>query len=342
MKKLTCLLITILIAISCVFVSPVGEISLINTFLDDQFVVSLAFEDDGTAWAGIIRDQYGLVKINPDGSTEIFDHTNSCLVDSANIWDMDVDSEGNLWILNEGLLRYDGSSFTKWDTINDGQLIILAYNQSLAIDGNDNIWCIATNPYINCLNFHLICFDGENFTTYEPLSLSCGTSFPVTDIAIDKMDNKWLSFRSYNEALVFLKFGDGEWTAFDTTDIGFSPYQISDLEFDSDNNLWFNDDITFSSMHYQDHTGLYCFDGENEAIGFGDNHLISEICIDDGDNVWITGLSPRLGVFDMNHKWAVDDSDDVGFCRVMEKAPNGDMWLGTSTGIKVYRYCQAK
>jgi ligand-binding sensor domain-containing protein len=342
MKKIITLLLVIILSVSCIINFTAGSIHLVDTLLEGQFVVSLAFDSDGTAWAGIIRDQYGLVKINPDGSTEIFDHTNSCLVDSANIWDMDIDSEGNLWMLNEGLIRYDGDTFTKWDTINDGQLIILAYNHSLAIDGNDNIWCIATNPYINCLNFQLICFDGENFTAYEPSSLSCGTSFPVTDIAIDKLDNKWLSFRSYNEALVFLKFGEGEWTAFDTTDIGFAPYQISDIEFDSDNNLWFNDDITYSSMYYEDHVGLYCFDGENVAIGFGSNHLISEICIDNADNVWFSGFSPHLGVLDMNHKWAVDDSDDVGFCRVMEMGPNGDMWLGTSTGIMIYRYSQAK
>jgi ligand-binding sensor domain-containing protein len=95
-------------------------------------------------------------------------------------------------------------------------------------------------------------------------------------------------------------------------------------------------------MHYDGHPGLYCFDGENEAVGFGDNLLISEIGIDNADNVWFAGLSPRLGILDINHKWAIDDSDDVGFCRVMEMGPNGDMWLGTSTGIMIYRYSETK
>jgi ligand-binding sensor domain-containing protein len=74
----------------------------------------------------------------------------------------------------------------------------------------------------------------------------------------------------------------------------------------------------------------------------GETYYISEIAIDDNDNIWVTGLNPRLAVFDMNKRWVRDESDDVSFCRVMEKAPNGDMWLGTSEGIKVYRYCQTK
>lgn len=341
MKKLNLCLI-VLLTISCNLFNPVGDIQLIDTLLDGQFVVSLAFEDDGTAWAGIIRDQYGLVKINTDGNTEIFDHTNSCLKDSMNIWDMDVDSEGNLWMLNDGLIRYDGNTFTKWDTINDGQLIILAYDQSLAIDGNDNIWCAATNPYINCLNIKLVSFDGSDFTVHEPAALNCGTIHTLSDIAIDKMNNPWFSFRNYNESLVFLKYAEGEWTAYDTSDIGYNPYNLTDIEFDSENNLWFNDDITFSSMHYEDHPGLYCFDGEHQAEGYGEMQLISQLSVDKNDNVWVTGLLPRLGVLNINYKWTIDNSDDIGFCRVMEKAPNGNMWLGTSTGIMIYRYSQVK
>ena len=77
-------------------------------------------------------------------------------------------------------------------------------------------------------------------------------------------------------------------------------------------------------------------------MSFGENQYISEIGIDDDDNIWVAGLLPRLAVLDINHKWVIDNSDDVGFCRVMEMGPNGDMWLGTSTGILVYRYCHAK
>ncbi len=336
MKKLSLLLI-ILLTISCNLFTSVGEIQLIDTILDDKFVVSLAFEDDGTAWAGIIRNQYGLVKINPDGSTEIFDHTNSCLVDSANIWDMDVDSDGNLWMLNEGLVRYDGHIFTKWDTINDSQLIILAYNQSLAIDGNDNIWCVATNPYINCPNIKLVCFDGEDFTVHEPEPLNCGTIYSVADIAIDKMDNAWFSFHSYNQEFVFMRYAEGEWTTFDTSDVGFSTYQVSDIEFDSDNNLWFIDDYLISSLYIPKRPTLCFFNGETQATSVIKDAYISEIAIDDHDNVWVSGASPNLGLYN-GKNWVYCNNDDAVFSREMKLNPNGDMWLAISTGIRVYRY----
>lgn len=339
MKKLSLCLI-ILLTISCNLFKPSGEIQLVDTFLDDQFVVSLAFEDDGTAWAGIIRDQYGLVKINPDGSTEIFDHTNSCLVDSANIWDMDVDSDGNLWILNEGLVRYDGHVFTKWDTINDGQLIILAYNQSLAIDENDNIWCVATNPYINCPNIKLLCFDGEDFTVHEPAPLTCYTISSVADIAIDKMNNAWFSFNDYHGDLVFLKYNGSEWTSFDTSDVGYSPYNLTDIEFDSDNNLWFNDDFLYSSIAQHGQAALFVFDQVKRATPISGAEYISSLYIDLNDNVWVSGFLPNLAVYNDTEWTLLDNEEAIPFCRDIDMDSNGDIWYATSLGIKVFRYIE--
>ena len=340
MKKITMFLIVLLMVISCIFISPPGAISLQDTLLDDQFIVSLAFEDDGTTWAGIIRDQYGLVKINPDGSSEIFDHTNSCLHDSSNIWEIEIDSQGKVWMLNDdGLICYNGDTFTRFDSI-DNYNIPRAYENLLAIDNDDNIWLIGYNPMVNCPTQRIFSFDGNEFTSYEPNGINLDQCNSIEDIELDRSGNVWFSFHRGDP--VFLKFDVSEWAAYDSSDIGFAPYNISDIEFDSDNNLWFNDDYTFSSIAYLPQHSLYVFDGENEAVGFGDNLLISEIGVDNADNVWFTGLSPRLGILDMNQKWVIDNSDDVGYCRVMEIGPNGDMWVGTSDGIMIYRYSQTK
>ncbi|MFA6617797.1 MAG: hypothetical protein WCT23_01865 [Candidatus Neomarinimicrobiota bacterium] len=339
MKKLSLCLIVLLI-ISCNLFISGGSIQLVNTILVDQFVVSLAFEDDGTTWAGIIRDQYGLVKINPDGSTEIFDHTNSCLVDLANIWDMDVDSDGNLWMLNEGLVRYNGHVFTKWDTINEGQLIVLAYNQSLVIDENDNIWCVATNPYINCPNIKLISFDGNDFTVHEPSQLNSGTIYSVTDIAIDKMNNAWFSFNDYHGDLVFLKYNGSKWTSFDTSDVGYSPYNITDIEFDSENNLWFNDDFSYSSIAKHNQAALFVFDKENKATSISGSEFISSLYIDVNDNLWVSGFLPNLAVYN-DGKWTfLDNEEAIPFCSDINVDNNGDIWYATSLGIKVFRYIE--
>ncbi len=340
MKKVTMFLIVLLMVISCVFISPTGNISLQDTLLDNQFIVSLAIEDDGTAWAGIIRDQYGLVRINSNGSMEIFDHTNSCLKDSANIWEIEIDNQGKIWMLNEGLVcYYNGGVFTRYDSI-DNFYIPRVFTGSLAIDDDDNIWFIGYNPWVNCPTQKIFCFDGISIIGYEPNGMNLDQCPSITDIEVDPFGNVWFSF--YRGDPVFLKYDGSEWTSYDSSDIGFAPYNITDIEFDSDNNLWFNDDYTFSSVAYNVQPALYIFDGENEAMSFGENQYISEIGIDDDDNIWVAGLLPRLAVLDINHKWVIDNSDDVGFCRVMEMGPNGDMWLGTSTGILVYRYCHAK
>lgn len=341
MKRISVFCLVLILFTSCVFVVPPGELSLQSTLLDDQFIVSLAFENDGTAWAGIIRDQYGLVRIDPDGSTEIFDHTNSCLHDSANVWDIDIDSQGKVWMLNDdGLICYDGDTFTRYDSI-DGFYIPKSFDNLLAIDNDDKVWLIGYNPWVDCPTQRIFSFDGENFTSYEPNGINLDLCYnTINDIEIDRLGNIWFAF--HRGEPVFLKYDGSDWTSYDTEDIGFEPYRISNIEFDSDNNLWFNDDITLSSMHYEDHPGLYCFDGEHQAEGFGDMNLVSQLSVDDNDNVWVTGLFPRLGVLNINHKWTTDVSDDVGFCRVMEMGPNGDMWIGTSTGIMIYRYLMAK
>ncbi|GEM_PF-1263354 len=329
-----------LLLVSCIINPPAGTISLQDTLLDGQFVVSLATEADGTAWAGIIRDQYGLVKINSDGSTEVFDHTNSCLKDSANIWDIDIDSQGRVWMLNDnGLICYDGDTFTRYDSI-DNYYIPKAYTGALAIDDEDNVWFIGYNPWVNCPTQMIFSFNGEDFISCEPNGMDLDLCSAITDIEIDGAGNVWFSFHRGDP--VFLKYDGSKWTSYDSSDIGFTPYNISDIEFDSDNNLWFNDDYTFSSIAYNEQPALYIFDGQNEAVAFGEDQYISEIGIDDGDNIWITGLSPRLGILDMNHKWVIDNSNDVGFCRVMEMDSNGDMWIGTSDGIYIYRYSQTK
>ena len=326
--------------VSCLIVFPPGELNYRDTLLEDQFVVSLAIEDDGTAWAGIIRDQYGLIKINTDGSTEIFDHTNSCLHDSSNIWDMDIDSQGRVWMLNDdGLVCYDGDTFMRYDSLDDGY-IPRAHENFLEIDNNDKIWFIGYNIYVNCPAQKIFCFDGSDFTSYVPNGTGMDQSYSYTDIKVDNSGNVWFSFNRGDP--VFLKYDGSEWTSYDSSDIGFAPYKVSDIEFDSDNNLWFNDDYTFSSIAYNKQPSLYVFDGQNEAVPFGENHFISEISVDADDNIWICGLVPRLGVLDVNQKWVTDNSDNIGYCRVMEMDPNGDMWLGTSEGIKVYRYCQTK
>jgi streptogramin lyase len=261
-------------------------------------------------------------------------------VDSANIWEIEIDSQGKIWMLNEGLVCYDDSTFTRYDTINE-MYIPISFENSMTIDNDDNVWFLATNPSINCPNFNIYSFDGDEFTSYDPVVLNTCTGFSVSDIEVDQQGSIWFSF-SYANNPIFVKYDGSEWTSYDTTAIGFSPRKIFDMEFDSENTLWFNDDYTFCSTYYHNQPGLYSFDGEHEAVPYGEKYYISEISVDNDDNIWVTGLSPRLGILDMNHKWVIDNSNDVGFCRVMEMDSNGDMWLGTSDGIYIYRYSQTK
>jgi len=341
MKKVLILSAVIVLLVSCIINIPPGTINQVDTLLDDQFVVSLAIGEDGTAWAGIIRDQYGLVKINPDGSTEIFDHTNSCLKDSANILDIDFDSEGNLWMLNDGLVCYDGSTFTRIDSVEDNYKLVSIWSKMM-IDDNDNIWVTAFDTSQDGSSLGIYSYNGEAFQKHEPTSLNSHSYIRITDIENDNSNNIWFSINGYHSQVVFLKYDGNNWTDYDTSDIGYNPYNITNIDFDSDDNLWFNDDFLFSSIAYHGQAALFMYDKRNEAIPVAGNEYISAICIDENDRVWASGFLPNLSVFD-NGKWVSLNNDEaIPLCREMKFDENDDLWYVSSTGIMIYRYFQVK
>lgn len=111
--------------------------------------LNLVQDDGGTLWAGTSN---GLVGIDP------VTLASKVAEPRVSIWDLDIDSEGNIWVATNGrgLWRYDGQEYTYYnsensDLANDFVWLVLAAE-------NGHIWA-GHNQGIDRL-------DGTNFTHY--------------------------------------------------------------------------------------------------------------------------------------------------------------------------------
>lgn len=136
-----------------------------------------------------------------DGSNWInFNPTNSS-IPSANVIDLDFDSQGNLWVATlNGLGKFDGSNWTVYRDTNSG----LPTNALTNVEANsDTIW-------IGTQNSGVVKYDGQNWVTYNTQnsglpndSNSVLPSNTINAIASDKLGNTWIGTNSgiaiYNE-----------------------------------------------------------------------------------------------------------------------------------------------
>jgi hypothetical protein len=104
-----------------------------------------------------------------------------------------IDSEGNKWMLSDGLVKFDGKDWTVYNTSNSG---LPANGVTLSLDDADNKW-IGTSK-------GLVKFDGKDWTVYT--TSNSGMPFyknsnNVDAIAIDRAGNKWIGNSDGNLAV---------------------------------------------------------------------------------------------------------------------------------------------
>ena len=215
MKKLFLFLFIVISFQSC---EKYGNSStFVNTdfnrkILDGYFVKSIAFDKLGNAWIGTFKQ--GLIKYSSTG-TVVYNSSNSVIPDSAVIQDIAVDSKNNIWIGCEGLIKYDGNSFTFFNTKNTPMPEDLV--GSVAVDSKDNIW------FTSC-RFRqggIVKYDGLNWTVYTPDNSALPANF-VGSIAVDKNDNVWLALSEIVNNASLVKISNNSWTTYTGNDLGFS------------------------------------------------------------------------------------------------------------------------
>ena len=132
-------------------------------------------------WVGTLG--YGLFKIVGD-SIEKYDFNDLSIL-SHDIFDIDVDGNGDVWLVIEGdgLVQFDGSSWTIFDTSNSA--IVNNDPTKIAIDHLNNIW-------IGGFNYGgLSYFDKSNFTHYLYSNQDIPTS-NIRQMKVDSKNNLWM------------------------------------------------------------------------------------------------------------------------------------------------------
>ncbi|MEA3391418.1 MAG: two-component regulator propeller domain-containing protein [Candidatus Marinimicrobia bacterium] len=339
MKKLSLFLLIIFIPLSCALFDPpvpeVEDITFIQQILDGYFVVSIAFEDDGTAWLGTLGGGYGpgLIKYETNGTTTIYDHTNSIINDSTTIRDIEVDKDGNVWIGNDGLICFDGNDFTRYSLLNENTHLNRV--MSIASDSEGKVWFASWNLLNSGVRTGgLVSFYQDEFTVYTPDNSGLN-EYASYDIEIDNNDNIWLA---QNSSLV--KFNGNTWTTYGSDDLGFEPFMICDIDITSQNTVVGIIDYTgFSGGMMFPSTGkptLFSFDGINSQNVLTDSVFFQSLTVDEQDRIWCPNFHNLRVYNSRNLQLESIAPDNIGIFAIKE-SPLGEIWMGSGDGVYIYQ-----
>jgi len=304
--------------------------------LDGYFVTSIAFDSHGTAWIGTHKQ--GLIKYS-SGNATYYNSSNSTFPDTSVIWDIEVDSKDNVWIGGDALTKYDGNSFTSFNSKNSK--IPEDWIYCIAVDSKDNIW------FTSCRSGKggIVKYDGINWTVYTPANSILPVNY-VKSIAIDKNDIIWLALQEKVNHAYLVKISNDDWSIISNKDLGFTPYWFCKIQCDSKNKLCGAIDY---SLYWQSENPsgpqAFTYDGVNAIqLQFDTNSDIFTFTIDNNDHYWCTGLFYKsdnqilqtvIAIYNGN-KWITDYitlKDKSIFCS--EESLDNKIWIGTGDGIYI-------
>lgn len=293
--------------------------------LDKVFVTAIAFDDHNNAWIGTFKN--GLIKYNSK-ETVFYNLKNSCINDTVAIQDIKVDSKGNVWIGNTGLIKYDGKTFTSYNSHNSK--IPNDYVSSISIDTKDNVW------FTSCTfrQGGVVKYDGKNFNVFT----SANSKLPfnlVQSITIDKNDNVWLAAAGGVGKACLVKISNKDWTIYNDKELGFSPYYFGNIEVNSKNVIYGSIDYSLSSSRGSERACIFTFDGYKSQILKTDKYIGYKLLkIDNEDRAWCSHGS-TCSVYDGN-KWTIlSETTKSGGAFVVEQAKDNKIWIGTGSGIYI-------
>ncbi len=296
-----------------------------NQILDGYFVKSIAFDKQGNAWIGTFKQ--GLIKYNSSG-TIVYNSGNSIISDTCVIYDIAVDSKNNVWIACDGLIKFDGTDFTHFNSANTP--IPEDFISSIAIDSKDNIWFSSSR----FRQGGIVKYNNSDWTVYTPDNADLPVNF-VQSIAIDKNDNVWLALNEIVNEAYLVKISGDNWTIYTSTDLGFKPYYFGNIQINSQNQLCGAIDYSLSSMFTNNGPQVFIFDGTStEKLQYDSISNIKFITVDNEDNIWC-GAYGGYAVFN-GEKWLIDDSsfkEESVFA--IEQSPENKIWIGTGDGIYI-------
>jgi hypothetical protein len=142
---------------------------------------------------------------------------------------VEKDAQGNLWLgTTKGVQRFDGATFTTFNTTNSG--LVNNAVRAIAVAQNGVIW-IGTSDGLSK-------FDGKTWTNYTTQNSSI-TSNNVTSVAVEKGGVVWLAHNEYQKLPAVSSFDGTTWKSFNRDNSGLTADYIIDVAVDNNNVKWF-------------------------------------------------------------------------------------------------------
>ena len=248
----------------------------------------------------------------------------------ANIDIIQTDQSGNVWMANgfqsSGLIKYDGNSFTTYNTQNSP----LPYDliSGIAVDLNNNIWIMDGMKDITP-QIYLVEFDGNNNWFQLPGNFGYQTRGDLA--GIDSSGNIWTASEFKLTRVNTITHDTVEWSQ-----TGLGQY-VTQVKSDFKGNIW----IAGAMAGWG---GLVKFDGQDFTYF---NYPAISLAVDDQKNLWVGTenlLQDTLKILKYDGiNWTEITSEnsplpDAFRILNLEFDKKGNLWIATSdSGIAVYK-----
>jgi ligand-binding sensor domain-containing protein len=324
MKKLSLFLIVSLVMFSCSVHEPVSDLELVDHILRNNSIWSMAFESNGTAWISTMSGYGdGLIKIDTNGTIQVFDSENSIINDEETVRDIEIDAMDKVWMSNDGLVCYEDGVFTRYDSTNS----ILPQNfvKSIAIDRTDRVWA---SSYAGGSDYAgVIMVDNGSFQLYSEEN----SAIPyerVWDIEVGPDNSIWMLSNGS-----FINYDGTNWVEYDEDDFGFHPAYITDIAIDNKNNVCTVMDYAMSSYWEEISPALFVFNPDKTIIFNQARPISPSVFVDSENIVWCGGFQ-GVSVFDGSTYSQLDIKHAASIIR---ESPSGEIWIGGGDGVYIYK-----
>lgn len=244
------------------------------------------------------------------------------------------DEKGFMWFgTQDGLNRYDGTSFKvfKRDIGNSSSSIVSNVVTSIMQDHNNIIW-LGTTDGVSLYNPLYESFSRLEVKTEKGEAIA-GV---IRDIKTDKSGNIWIAS---SEKGLYRLSPQQKLDLFSLKDNNGRPIGVWDIEFDKDGNIW------LATLF-----GIYCFNPETKSYQHywldknrfhtADN-TVTELLLLDTDILLVGSANKGLQAFNLNSKKFApflekDDENNPIYVRSILKSKNGDLWIGSESGVYIY------
>jgi len=307
---------------------------------------------DGTMWFLSVEN---LSKF--DGTSFTTYNRANGLLEDAYANEFLLDSQGNIWISNDGITVFDGRSFTTYTTDAEGNE--LGGVESIIEDKDGSLWMgSAENGLFRYENNQIIRFttdDGlksnqiedllvdkeglllittkEGISQYDGTSITSYKAIPEENEAegnhllfTDSKGNIW--FHSHTESAKIGKYDGSDITFYTIKELD-KDVNITDVIEDEQGYIWFS---SSNGITYFD--GSKFFHYSNANLGISNTSTVNSIAFDREGSLW--AVIPREGVLKINRNLSFPELPDGGAAFNVIPDPSGDIWVQTQKGFGKY------